>query len=70
MRKHKFSVEEENKIIEFVKSNNLLLERGKNRDNLAAKNRLWKTLAKKMNIDGEYCVQCRYVFNDISESII
>lgn len=52
-KKGKFSAEDEEKIIEYVKSNEILynVKHKKFRDS-EAKNRLWLVLANDMNVDG------------------
>lgn len=66
--KVKFSDDEEEKIIDFVKSNEVLfnVKHGKFRD-AEAKNRLWLTLANELNKDGMYLyVYCFYIVEFIS----
>lgn len=56
-KKIKFTLEEEEKIIDYVKSNEILYNvRHKSFRDSEAKNRLWLHLANEMNIDGEYLV--------------
>lgn len=63
-KKGKFSKEEEERVIDFVKSNEILfnVKHTKFRD-AEAKNRLWLSLAKELNKDGVYsfvyCLQIR-----------
>lgn len=52
-KRSKFSNEDEEKIIEFVKSNEILYNvRHKKFRDTEAKNRLWLQLSKDMNVDG------------------
>lgn len=51
--RYRFSVEEDDTIIAFVK-NNQSLSKGIARSRNAEKNQLWATLATEMNVDGEY----------------
>lgn len=60
--KVKFTEEEEERIIDFVKSNEVLYNaKHKNFRDSEQKNRLWLRLATELNKDGE-CI-CLFVFN-------
>lgn len=53
-KKNKFTLEEEEKVIEFVKCNDMLFDvRNKKFRDSEAKNRLWLELANEMNKDGK-----------------
>lgn len=53
-KKNKFTLEEEEKVIEFVKCNDMLFDvRNKKFCDSEAKNRLWLELANEMNKDGK-----------------
>lgn len=53
-KKNKFTLEEEEKVIEFVKCNDMLFDvRNKKIRDSEAKNRLWLELANEMNKDGK-----------------
>lgn len=55
-KKSKFTAEDKEKLIEFVKSHEILYN-VKNKDfrNTEKKNRLWSQLSNTLNTDGLYC---------------
>lgn len=58
-KKVKFSLEDEEKLIEFVKNNEILYNvRNKKFRDTEAKNRLWLELATEMGLEGEYLSSC------------
>lgn len=61
LKKNKFTDEEEEKIFDYVKTNEILfnVKHAKFRDS-EAKNRLWLVLAKELNKDGMYYILFLY----------
>lgn len=62
-KKIKFSLEEEEKIIDFVKSNEILYNvKHKQFRDTEAKNRLWLQLAGDLRMDGSYFHKVAHAF--------